>query len=195
MCSLLRPASRCLQTKIIEIHLLFKPALRCLQTKIIEINLLFKPEVADAILGGGQFSHYDRPRIAQLCEKAGLYMRAMQVCCRVLCRVLPCSLYNSPVLCRVLCAVCYRVLRSVILQRMDLIRNKRHVLPCSAPCSAPGVLPCSLYSSQVCCRLLCAISLTLPACAVQHYSDLADIRRVMAHMHARHPPQIFIKSS
>ena len=49
-----------------------------MQTKIIEINLLFKPEVADAILGGGQFSHYDRPRIAQLCEKAGLYMRAMQ---------------------------------------------------------------------------------------------------------------------
>ena len=41
-----------------------------MQTKIIEINLLFKPEVADAILGGGQFSHYDRPRIAQLCEKA-----------------------------------------------------------------------------------------------------------------------------
>lgn len=48
------------------------------QTKIIEINLLFKPEVADAILGSNQFSHYDRPRIAQLCEKAGLYMRAMQ---------------------------------------------------------------------------------------------------------------------
>lgn len=25
------------------------------------------------------FSHYDRPRIAQLCEKAGLYVRALQV--------------------------------------------------------------------------------------------------------------------
>lgn len=49
-----------------------------MQTKIIEINLMFKPEVADAILSGGQFSHYDRPRIAQLCEKAGLYMRAME---------------------------------------------------------------------------------------------------------------------
>jgi Region in Clathrin and VPS len=48
------------------------------QTKIIEINLMFKPEVADAILSGGQFSHYDRPRIAQLCEKAGLYMRALE---------------------------------------------------------------------------------------------------------------------
>jgi clathrin heavy chain len=48
------------------------------QTKIIEVNLLFKPEVADAILAGGTFSHYDRPRVAQLCEKAGLYMRAME---------------------------------------------------------------------------------------------------------------------
>ncbi|CAI9261472.1 unnamed protein product [Lactuca saligna] len=26
----------------------------------------------------GMFSHYDRPRIAQLCEKAGLYVRALQ---------------------------------------------------------------------------------------------------------------------
>lgn len=48
------------------------------QTKIIEINLMFKPEVADAILSGKQFSHYDRPRIAQLCEKSGLYMRALE---------------------------------------------------------------------------------------------------------------------
>lgn len=37
------------------------------------------PNVADAILANGMFSHYDRPRIAQLCEKAGLYMRALQV--------------------------------------------------------------------------------------------------------------------
>ena len=50
----------------------------CVQTKIIEINLMFKPEVADAILSGKQFSHYDRPRIAQLCEKSGLYMRALE---------------------------------------------------------------------------------------------------------------------
>lgn len=35
-------------------------------------------QVADAILAGGTLSHYDRPRIAQLCEKAGLYMRALQ---------------------------------------------------------------------------------------------------------------------
>ena len=37
------------------------------------------PKVVDAILANGMFSHYDRPRIAQLCEKAGLYLRALQV--------------------------------------------------------------------------------------------------------------------
>lgn len=36
------------------------------------------PQVADAILANGVLTHYDRPRIAQLCEKAGLYMRALQ---------------------------------------------------------------------------------------------------------------------
>lgn len=35
-------------------------------------------QVADAILATGQFTHYDRPRVAQLCEKAGLYVRALQ---------------------------------------------------------------------------------------------------------------------
>jgi clathrin heavy chain len=35
-------------------------------------------QVADAILANGTLTHYDRPRIAQLCEKAGLYMRALQ---------------------------------------------------------------------------------------------------------------------
>ncbi|PKA50598.1 Clathrin heavy chain 1 [Apostasia shenzhenica] len=49
-----------------------------LQTKVLEINLVTYPNVADAILANGMFSHYDRPRIAQLCEKAGLYMRALQ---------------------------------------------------------------------------------------------------------------------
>ncbi|MQM02720.1 hypothetical protein Taro_035489, partial [Colocasia esculenta] len=43
-----------------------------LQTKVLEINLVTYPNVADAILANGMFSHYDRPRIAQLCEKAGL---------------------------------------------------------------------------------------------------------------------------
>jgi len=46
---------------------------------VLEINLVTFPNVADAILANGMFSHYDRPRIAQLCEKAGLYVRALQV--------------------------------------------------------------------------------------------------------------------
>ncbi|CAM0950540.1 unnamed protein product [Alopecurus aequalis] len=50
-----------------------------LQTKVLEINLVTYPNVADAILANGMFTHYDRPRIAQLCEKAGLYLRALQV--------------------------------------------------------------------------------------------------------------------
>ncbi|KOM39603.1 hypothetical protein LR48_Vigan03g298500 [Vigna angularis] len=50
-----------------------------LQTKVLEINLVTFPNVADAILANGMFSHYDRPRIAQLCEKAALYVRALQV--------------------------------------------------------------------------------------------------------------------
>ncbi|ONK67911.1 uncharacterized protein A4U43_C05F5080 [Asparagus officinalis] len=50
-----------------------------LQTKVLEINLVTYPNVADAILANGMFSHYDRPRIGQLCEKAGLYIRALQV--------------------------------------------------------------------------------------------------------------------
>lgn len=36
-------------------------------------------QVADAILANGTLTHYDKPRIAQLCEKAGLYTRALQV--------------------------------------------------------------------------------------------------------------------
>ena len=47
--------------------------------QVLEINLVTFPNVADAILANGMFSHYDRPRIAQLCEKAGLYVRALQV--------------------------------------------------------------------------------------------------------------------
>lgn len=47
--------------------------------QVLEINLVTFPNVADAILANGMFTHYDRPRIAQLCEKAGLYIRALQV--------------------------------------------------------------------------------------------------------------------
>jgi clathrin heavy chain len=35
--------------------------------------------VADAILANGTLTHYNKLRVAQLCEKAGLYMRALQV--------------------------------------------------------------------------------------------------------------------
>ncbi|KAF2259169.1 clathrin heavy chain [Lojkania enalia] len=49
-----------------------------LQTKLLEMNLLNAPQVADAILGNEMFTHYDRARIAQLCENAGLYTRALE---------------------------------------------------------------------------------------------------------------------
>lgn len=47
--------------------------------KVLEINLVTFPNVADAILANGMFSHYDRSRVAQLCEKAGLYIQALRV--------------------------------------------------------------------------------------------------------------------
>ncbi|KAJ2789429.1 Clathrin heavy chain, partial [Coemansia helicoidea] len=50
-----------------------------LQTKLLEMNLLNAPPVADAILGNGMFTHFDRPYIAQLAEKAGLYQRALEL--------------------------------------------------------------------------------------------------------------------
>ena len=49
------------------------------QTRLLEMNLLNAPQVADAILGNQMFSHYDRARIASLCEKAGLYQRVFSI--------------------------------------------------------------------------------------------------------------------
>lgn len=49
-----------------------------LQTKLLEMNLLNAPQVADAILGNEMFSHYDKARIASLCEGAGLITRALE---------------------------------------------------------------------------------------------------------------------
>lgn len=49
-----------------------------LQTKLLEMNLLNAPQVADAILGNEMFHHYDKTRIAQLCENAGLLTRALE---------------------------------------------------------------------------------------------------------------------
>lgn len=49
-----------------------------LQTRLLEMNLINAPQVADAILGNEMFSHYDKARIAQLCEQAGLSQRALE---------------------------------------------------------------------------------------------------------------------
>jgi clathrin heavy chain len=49
-----------------------------LQTRLLEMNLMNAPQVADAILGNEMFHHYDRPRIAALCEQAGLSQRALE---------------------------------------------------------------------------------------------------------------------
>lgn len=50
-----------------------------LQTRLIEMNLMNAPQVADAILGNDMFSYYDKQRIAQLCEQAGLLSRALDL--------------------------------------------------------------------------------------------------------------------
>ncbi|TCD68409.1 hypothetical protein EIP91_010810 [Steccherinum ochraceum] len=55
-----------------------KPEQAHLQTRLLEMNLIHAPQVADAILGNEMFTHYDRPRIANLCEKAGLMQRALE---------------------------------------------------------------------------------------------------------------------
>lgn len=52
-----------------------KPEQGHLQTKLLEMNLLNAPQVADAILGNEMFSYYDKARVAQLCENAGLLTR------------------------------------------------------------------------------------------------------------------------
>jgi clathrin heavy chain len=42
-----------------------------LQTRLLEMNIMSAPQVADAIFGNAMFSHYDKARIASLCEQAG----------------------------------------------------------------------------------------------------------------------------
>ncbi|KMS93506.1 hypothetical protein BVRB_030790, partial [Beta vulgaris subsp. vulgaris] len=48
--------------------------------KLLEVNLMFSPQVADAILGSNQYkiSHFDHQHIAQLCERANLFNRALE---------------------------------------------------------------------------------------------------------------------
>lgn len=48
-----------------------------LQTRLLEMNLMNAPQVADAIIGNEMFSNFDRPKIARLCEQAGLPARAL----------------------------------------------------------------------------------------------------------------------
>ncbi|CAB4482710.1 unnamed protein product [Rhizophagus irregularis] len=55
-----------------------KPEHGHLQTRLLEMNLLNFPQVADAILSNAILSHYDKPYIASLCEKAGLLQRALE---------------------------------------------------------------------------------------------------------------------
>ncbi|RMY94937.1 hypothetical protein D0862_08855 [Hortaea werneckii] len=55
-----------------------KPEQGHLQTRLLEMNLMNAPQVADAILGNEMFSHYDRQRVAQLCENSGLMTRALE---------------------------------------------------------------------------------------------------------------------
>ncbi|QKX62693.1 uncharacterized protein TRUGW13939_09854 [Talaromyces rugulosus] len=55
-----------------------KPDQGHLQTRLLEMNLINAPQVADAILGNEIFTHFDKTRIAQLCENAGLIQRALE---------------------------------------------------------------------------------------------------------------------
>jgi clathrin heavy chain len=56
-----------------------KPEHAYLQTKLLEINLAGgAPQVADAIMQQGILTHYDRPHIGKLCERAGLWQRAAE---------------------------------------------------------------------------------------------------------------------
>lgn len=48
------------------------------QTQLLEMNLMSFPQVADAILGNKTLTQYDRGHVAQLCEKAGLFQRALE---------------------------------------------------------------------------------------------------------------------
>jgi clathrin heavy chain len=57
-----------------------KPEEGPLQTRLLELNLLGgAPQVVHAILGSGMFHHFDKARVAALCEKAQLYQRALEL--------------------------------------------------------------------------------------------------------------------
>jgi clathrin heavy chain len=57
-----------------------KPEQGYLQTRLLEMNLMGgATAVVDAILGHGMFHHFDKAHIAKLCEKVGLFQRAMEL--------------------------------------------------------------------------------------------------------------------
>ncbi|KAF4687757.1 hypothetical protein FOZ60_003512 [Perkinsus olseni] len=55
-----------------------KPEQGQLQTRLLEMNLMQAPQVAEAIFQMNMLSHYDRQHIAMMCEKAGMYQRALE---------------------------------------------------------------------------------------------------------------------
>ncbi|KAB5551097.1 hypothetical protein GE09DRAFT_1124892 [Coniochaeta sp. 2T2.1] len=50
-----------------------------LQTRLLELNLMKAPQVAEAILSNNMFHHFDKARIASLCEQAGLFTKALEL--------------------------------------------------------------------------------------------------------------------
>lgn len=57
-----------------------RPEMAALQTRLLEINLSHGfAQVVDALLGTGGMTQFDKPRIARLCEQAGLYQRALEL--------------------------------------------------------------------------------------------------------------------
>lgn len=49
-----------------------------LQTKLLEMNIRQHPQAAETIFQMEMFSHFDKVKIAQLCEQQGLYQRALE---------------------------------------------------------------------------------------------------------------------
>ena len=49
-----------------------------LQTKLLELNIVQAPQVAETIFQTDMFTNYDKIKIAQLCEQAEMYQRALE---------------------------------------------------------------------------------------------------------------------
>ena len=49
-----------------------------LQTKLFEINLASAPNIAEGIFQLNIFTHYDKDKVAKMCEQVALYARALQ---------------------------------------------------------------------------------------------------------------------